>query len=139
MPLLEQVLEKYPNDVKLVYKNFPLRNHKMAEPAGVAAMAAGRQGKFWEYHDEIFLVYNKLSDAAFGEIATKLNLDMDRFNKDRKDPAIIQQVRSDAREGAMIGVRGTPTIFVNGKRLGQRNMAGFTSMIEADLAKLKKK
>ena len=139
MPLLEQVLEKYPNDAKLIYKNFPLRNHKMAEPAGVAAMAAGRQGKFWEYHDEIFLIYNRLSDNAFEQIAQKLNLDMERFNKDRKDPAIIQYVKSDAREGAKIGVRGTPTIFINGKRLGQRSMQGFTTMIEAELAKLKKK
>jgi protein-disulfide isomerase len=138
MPLLEQVLEKYPNDAKLVYKNFPLRNHKMAEPASVAAMAASRQGKFWEYHDEIFLIYNRLTDESFDEIAKKLSLDMDRFNKDRKDPAIIQHVKSDAQEGAMIGVRGTPTIFINGKRLGQRSIEGFSAMIDEELAKLKK-
>jgi protein-disulfide isomerase len=60
VPLLEQVLEQYPNQVKLVYKNFPLRNHKFAKPAASAALAAGEQGKFWEFHDKLFQNYNQL-------------------------------------------------------------------------------
>jgi protein-disulfide isomerase len=135
MPLLEQVLETYPNDVKLIYKSFPLRNHTMAKPAAIAAMAANRQGKFWEFHDEIFLISGGLNNGSFEEIAKKLNLDLEQFNRDRNDPAILQHVDNDTREGAQVGVRGTPTIFVNGKLLTQRSMQGFAAMIGSELAK----
>jgi protein-disulfide isomerase len=136
MPLLEQVLEKYPTDVKLIYKNFPLKH---AKPAAIAAMAADRQGRFWEFHDEIFLVYNQLNDAKFEEIARKLNLDMERFQRDLKDPAIVQAVGSDVQEGFQAGVRGTPSIFVNGRRLKQRSMQGFQTIIDSELAKRSQK
>ena len=139
MPLLEQVLEKYPTDVKLIFKNFPLRNHKYAKQAAIAAMAADRQGKFWEFHDEIFLVYNQLNDAKLEEIAQKLNLDMERFHSDQKDPGIMQAIGSDVQEGFQAGVRGTPSIFVNGRRLKQRSMQGFQMIIDSELAKLRKK
>ena len=62
MPVLEQVLEKNPDKVKLVFKNFPLRNHKFAMPAATAALAAEKQGKFWEFHDLLFKDYNRLNE-----------------------------------------------------------------------------
>jgi protein-disulfide isomerase len=139
MPLLEQVLEKYPTDVKIIFKNFPLRNHKYAKQAAIAAMAADRQGKFWDFHDEIFLVYNLLNDAKLDEIAQKLNLDMERFHRDQKDPAIMQAIGSDVQEGFQAGVRGTPSIFVNGRRLKQRSMQGFQAIIDSELTKLRQK
>jgi len=139
MPLLEQVLEKNPQDVKLVYKDFPLRNHQFAKPAAIAAMAAARQGKFWEFHDEIFLVYNQLNEAKLDEIAKKLNLDMERFNRDRQDPELINAIGRDVQEGFQAGVRGTPTIFINGRRLKERSMQGFQAMIDSELAKLRQK
>jgi len=139
MPLLEQVLEKYPQDVKLVYKDFTLRNHQFAKPAAIAAMAAHRQGKFWEFHDEIFLVYNQLNEAKLDEIAKKLNLDMERFNRDRQDPELINAIGRDVQEGFQAGVRGTPTIFINGRRLKERSMQGFQAMIDSELAKLSQK
>ena len=74
MPVFEQVLEKYPQDVKLVFKNFPLRNHKFAEKAAIAALAAGEQGKFWEFHDLLFKNYNKLSDQKIQEIAQAVGI-----------------------------------------------------------------
>jgi protein-disulfide isomerase len=136
VPLLEQVLEKYPNDVRLIYKSFPLRNHPMAKPAVIAAFAAGRQGKFWEYHDEIFKIYNRLNEQSFDEIARKLNLNMDQFERDRKDPAILQHIELDVREGYQVGVRGTPTIFVNGRLVTQRSLPGISAMVDAELAKV---
>ena len=139
MPLLEQVLEKYPQDVKLVYKDFPLRNHKFSKQAAIAAKAAGRQGKFWEFHHEITQVFNQLSDAKLDEIAKKLNLDMDRFNRDRQDPELENEINKDLQEGFQAGVRGTPTIFINGRRLKQRSMEGFQAMIDSELAKLHQK
>jgi protein-disulfide isomerase len=75
VPVLEQVLEKYPHDVKIVFKNYPLRNHKFAMKAAIAALAAGSEGKFWEFHDELFKNYNKLNDQKIREIALGLGFD----------------------------------------------------------------
>ena len=135
MPVLEQVLEKNPDKVKLVFKNFPLRNHKFAMPAATAALAAEKQGKFWEFHDLLFKDYNRLNEQKVKEIAQKLKLDMERFEKDRKDPGIRALINRDLAEGNRAGVRGTPTIFVNGRLLRNRSMAGFQELIEKALKK----
>jgi protein-disulfide isomerase len=139
VPLLEQVLERYPKDVKIVFKNFPLRNHAFAWPAAVAAAAAARQGKFWQFHDRVFERYNKLSEQELRDIAVSLELDMDRFEADRKDPQIQAQVSDDARDGQQSEVRGTPTVFVNGRLLQSRDLAGFQQMIEEQLRRTRSK
>jgi protein-disulfide isomerase len=74
------VLEKYPQDVKLVHKNFPLRNHKFAVKAAKAALAAHRQGRFWDYHHKLFENYKQLNDTEFQTLATDLGLVLERFN-----------------------------------------------------------
>ncbi|MDF1526687.1 MAG: thioredoxin domain-containing protein [bacterium] len=131
--VLEQVLEKHPGKVKLVFKNFPLRNHKLAMPAAQAALAAGKQGKFWEYHDKVFENYNKLNEGLLEQFAKDLALDMDRFRKDRGNPETVSLINRDLREGSRIGVRGTPTLFLNGKRLEQRSLEAFAAAIESEL------
>jgi protein-disulfide isomerase len=135
VPVLEQVLEKNPDKVKLVFKNFPLRNHKFAMDAATAALAAEKQGKFWEFHDLLFKDYNRLNEQKVKEIAQKLKLDMERFEKDRKDPGIRGLINRDLAEGNRAGVRGTPTIFVNGRLLRNRSPAGFQELIEKALKK----
>ena len=135
MPVLEQVLEKNPDKVKLVFKNFPLRNHKFAMQAATAALAAEKQGKFWEFHDLLFKDYNRLNEQKVKEIAQKLKLDMERFEKDRKDPRIRALINRDVSEGNRAGVRGSPTIFVNGRLLRNRSPAGFQELIEKALKK----
>lgn len=131
------MLDKYPKDVKLVTKHFPLPSHKFAKQAATAALAADKQGKFWEFHDKIFENSKSLSDAKVQEIAKELNMDKGQFNKDLKDPAIQQLISRDINNGRQAGVRGTPTIFVNGKRLQNRSMQGFQQIIEAELQKKK--
>ncbi len=131
------MLDKYPKDVKLVTKHFPLANHKFARQAATAALAAGKQGKFWEFHDKIFENSKSLSDSKVQEIAKELKLDEAQFSKDLKDPAIQKLIGRDMNNGLQAGVRGTPTIFVNGKLLQKRNMQGFQEMIEAELQKKK--
>jgi protein-disulfide isomerase len=135
VPVLEQVLEKNPNQVKLVFKNFPLRNHKFAMPAAIAALAAEKQGKFWEFHDLLFKDHNRLNEQKVKEIAQQLNLDMEKFEKDRKDPRIRAMINRDVSEGNLAGVRGTPTVFINGRLLRNRSMAGFQELIEKTLKK----
>jgi protein-disulfide isomerase len=132
------LLEKYPEEVKLVFKNFPLRNHKFAWQAAVAALAAGRQGKFWDFHDRLFENYNQLSDQKIQEIARELSLDIQRFQEDMKDPEILALVRQDVRDGGDAGVRGIPTVYINGRQLRNRNLEDFRRLIEEQLVKVKK-
>jgi len=134
------VLERYPNEVKLVFKNFPLtRIHKSAMDAAVAALAAYQQEKFWEYHAELFKNYNNLNEEKFNEIAQSLGFDMEQFAKDRQNPALAALVQRDLKDGVEAGVRGTPSIFINGRMLEQRSLQGFTQIIDEELAKLKAK
>ena len=106
--------------------------------ASLAVLAANQQGKFWEYHSELFKNYNKLNDAKFDEIAQSLGLNMDQFKQDLQNPALAALVQRDLQSGVEVGVRGTPSIFVNGRRLNQRSLAGFKQIIDAELAKKKK-
>ena len=137
MPVLEQVLEQYPQQVKLVFKNFPLRSHSFAYKAAQASMAAEQQGKFWEFHDLLFKNYNRINDQKITEIMNDLNLDADQFQRAMQDPAIKAQIDADLRNGDTAGVRGTPTIFINGKLLRDKSLAGFQRQINEELMQLK--
>jgi protein-disulfide isomerase len=127
------VLEKYPGKVRLLFKNFPLRNHKLARPAAMAAFAAENQGRFWEYHDKVFANYRNISEKMLSDTARELGLNMAKFEKDRKDIKTNNIINRDLQEGNRIGVRGTPTIFINGKRLGKRSLEAFSTAIEVEL------
>ena len=129
------MFERYSKDMKLVFKNFPLRNHKFACPAAIAALAANQQGKFWELHDQLYENYNRLSEQKIREIAQQVGLDMEKFDKDMKDPELKALVERDFQEGARAGVRGIPTIFVNGRMLRNRSFQGFQAAIEKELAR----
>lgn len=129
------MLKQYPEEVKLVYEYFPLRNHQFAKPAAIASWAAGQQGKFWEMHDLIFENYNQLTDVKLKEFAQQLSLNMEQFNKDLKNPAADELIESDIANGAAAGVRGTPSLFVNGRRVKNRSLDGFKQMIDSELGK----
>ena len=137
MPLLEQVLRQNPDTVKLAFKNFPLPNHKFAKKAALASMAAGNQGKFWEYHDKVFENYNKLTDQKLDQFAMELGLDMKQFKRDMQDKGKEYLIVQDLQEGRNAGVRGTPTIFINGKLLKNRSPQGFQAAIDNELKKKK--
>lgn len=131
-PLLQQVLKKYPREVKLVFKNFPLSFHKYSRKASTAAMAANEQGKFWEFHHKLFDT-NKLNDQKIQDIAKELHLDMGKFNEELHDPAIGRLIDRDLADGQDNNVMGTPTIFINGTELRDRSLAGFSRLIDSDL------
>jgi len=139
VPLLDQVLEKNKGKAKLIFKNFPLSTHQFARKASAAALAAGKQGKFWELHDRLFQNYNRLNDQVVQEQAQQLGLDMPRFQKDMNDPQIMQMVNQDYQDGAKAGVRGTPTVFVNGSLLRNNSLEGFQAAIDRELEKKGKK
>ena len=129
MPVLEQVLEKHPNQVKVVFKHFPLRNHKFAVKAAQATIAAQQQGKFWEFHDLLFEQYKQINDRKIEEIRAQLGLKADQFQKDMNAPQTMGMIRQDAGIGREAGVRGTPTVYVNGMLLRDKTLRGFNQAI----------
>jgi protein-disulfide isomerase len=139
LPQLEQLLEKYPAEVRIVFKNFPIRSHKYAIKAAMAALAADRQGKFWEFHDELFKNYNRLNDQIIQEIGTQLGLDQAKFIEDQKSPVEAARIRQDYEEGLRLGVRGTPTIFINGRKVNDRSMQNMEAIIEEEIKDAKAK
>lgn len=135
--IMEKVLKKNQDSVKLVLKNLPLRMHKFAEQAARAALAAKEQGKFWEFHDELFSK-RKLDATVINGIAIKLGLDMDAFNRDRMSSKITNQLRKEMQEAEVAGISGTPAIYINGRKLKNRSPEGFQKVIDEELAKSKK-
>ena len=110
--------------------------HKYARKAAIAALAADRQGKFWEFHDLLFENYKQPDDKKIKEIARQLNLDLKAFENDLKNPEIVAKVQRDLIDGQNAGVRGTPTIFINGRRLKNRTLQGFKALIDKELSKI---
>lgn len=111
---MDDVLKAYPNDVKVVFKNLPLPFHKNAKPAALAALAAGKQGKFWEMHDKLFDNQKELSDAFYEKTAKELGLNVDTFKKDLADKALSDKIEADSKEAEKAGISGTPGFLVNG-------------------------
>jgi protein-disulfide isomerase len=135
---VEKVLEQYPKEVRVVFKNFPLRNHKFSLEAAKAALAADAQGKFWEFHDRLFKNYHRLSSGKIQQIARELGLNEAQFEKQRQDPSIPGRIRRDIQDGVRAGVSGTPTVFINGRKLRARSLYGFQVLIDKALKKIKK-
>ncbi len=128
-------MAQYPNEVKFYFKNFPLSLHRYSKKAAIAALAADRQGEFWEFHNKLFENYRSLSDEKITEIAKELGLDMNTFEKDRHSASINNLVNRDMMEAQKIGVRSTPSVFINGKLLQRRNLKNFQLRIDAGLKK----
>ena len=132
--LVKRVLESYPKDVKLVYKVFPLTSiHQYALGAARAAVAAGKQGKFWEMHDIMYQNQDALAPDKLAEYAGQIGLDVARWKGDMSSQEVQQQVAHDVGDGRAADVDATPTFFVNGKRLKQRSMDDFKQAIDEAL------
>ncbi len=131
------MLKEFPNDVKFVYKQYPLPMHPFAMDAAKASLAAGKQGKFWEMHDQLFANSRALQPDKVKEYAQKVGLDVAEFEADMQSPEIQQQIQEEMKQATSAQVTGTPTIFVNGKRLMNRSPEGFRAMIEEILKEKK--
>lgn len=116
-PVLQQVLNEFEGRVRLVFKHYPLASaHPHAVSAARASVAAGNQGKFWEMHDLLFEHQRQLEDEDIERYAERLDLDMARFRSDMAAAETQRRVEQDKQEGERVGVAGTPTFFVNGRR-----------------------
>jgi len=135
-PLVEQVLKAYPDKVRLVYKNFPLTSiHPWALGAAKAAVAAAKQGKYWQMHDILFANQTDLRAEKLKEYAAKIGLDVPRWEKDMNSPQTDAAINADMELANSARVRGTPTFFVNGREVEARSFQSFKTMIDAALQK----
>jgi protein-disulfide isomerase len=131
------VLNKNEGKVKIVFKNLPLKMHDLAQPAALAALAADKQGKFWEYHDKLF-AEKKIEQPDFERIAKELGLDLKKFQEDMKSQELVNHLRGDMVEAQQNGITGTPTIFINGRKVKKRSLIGFQTLIDQELEKANK-
>jgi predicted DsbA family dithiol-disulfide isomerase len=112
-PELKRVLEKWPGQVRLVFKHFPLERHANALPAARAAVCADREGKFWEVHDGIFAATEPLSEAVLRSAVSGAGLNGSDFEACMRSEQALERVRKDILLGRTVGVSGTPALFVN--------------------------
>jgi protein-disulfide isomerase len=133
---LDQMMELYSGKVKVVYKSFPLTSHRYSLQAATTAVAANEKGKFWEVYKEIFANYNRIDDKKLKEIRNRFGLDTPEFMALMNSPEIRNRVVSDRNEGIQLGVQGTPTVFINGKRLDNKRPEGFKAAIDKELTAL---
>jgi len=133
-PILDEIFAKNKDKVKIVFKNFPLSMHPMAGPAHCAAWAAGKQGKFWEFHDRLFKS-PQLSQAVIESTAKDLGLNMEQFKADMESPAAKERMAKDIADGENAQVTGTPTVFINGRKPQQRSVEFYQQMIDEELGK----
>lgn len=138
VPLLEEVHRLYPDQVKIVFKNFPLRMHPYALKAAFAAMAADKMSKFWEFHDKLFQNYAQLNDEKITQIAKDLGLDVARWKALQKSPEVRQRLQSDINEAQAADVDSTPSVFIDGRLVKRRNLSEFQKIIDAELKHLGK-
>lgn len=103
--------------------------------AAMAALAAGSQAKFWEFHDFLFKNYNSLNDKVINDVAVELKLNQAEWEQKMKTPEIANQIRQDIVDGQQVGVRGTPAVYINGKLLRDRSLNGFKAIIDDELKK----
>jgi protein-disulfide isomerase len=136
-PALQQVMKEYAGKVRLVWKNQPLSFHPNAMPAAEAAMAAYEQGndKFWAMHDKLFEKQEQLSPAYYEQVAREIGLDVPKWKAAVESRRSQADIQADMATGNTVGANGTPTFFINGKKLvGAMPFESFKAMIDSELA-----
>lgn len=120
-PLLQQLRDRYPEKVRLVYQHFPLDGHRRSPQAHHAAECAARQKKFWPFHDRLYReqsVWSKTEGSVieiFLRFALEQGLDVDEFARCLSDPSVERTILEERTAGSGFGINSTPSFFVNGK------------------------
>jgi protein-disulfide isomerase len=137
VPTFSELLKRYPKEIKIVYKNYPLRGHPYAKKAAAAAMAAHQKGKFWEFHDRLFANHYRMNDEVIATIRKEMGLESAEFDALMTSPKIDRMIQQDIRQGQSIGVNSTPSVFINGVVQKDKRLEGFIETIEQELKALK--
>jgi protein-disulfide isomerase len=137
---IDQLVKEYHPNLKLVFRNLPLPVHKYAREAALAAEAAGLQGRYWEMHDVLYreqAVWSKADNARdlFDSYAGMLGLNLNQFKKDMESEKAGQRIESDQERADSLGVRSTPTVFINNQEVApnEKTPNGLRAKIDAAL------
>lgn len=136
--VMNKLKKKYGKKIKIVFKQFPLSFHNHAKGAAIASLCANQQGMkyFWKMHDKFFLEKVDLNPEKIKELAPKIGLDAAKFNKCFDEKGSIAQVEKDIQQGKKVGVKGTPSIFINGMLFVDfANFDKYVEFIDEQLAK----
>jgi protein-disulfide isomerase len=132
--VFKPLMDAFPNQVRVVYRDFPLPNHPNSVPAAEAADCANEQGKFWEFHDRLFSA-DELNQALYIKIAGDLGLDVDKFTQCVQERRYQKEVQDDFNFAANLGVNSTPTFFLNGiPMVGAQPIDFFKQVFQKELA-----
>lgn len=144
-PLVKQLEEEFPNDLRVVIRYYPLPGHQNGLPAALAVEAAARQGKFNEMHDLLFEEQEKWGEKRmptpeiFEEYAKKLGLDVEKFKQDVTSQSVEDRVKRDVDSGTKLGNTGTPSFYLNGQKIqNPRSLEDFKTIIQAEILKAPK-
>jgi protein-disulfide isomerase len=136
-PDIKALHDKYPEKLKVVFKHFPLSFHAQARPTAIAAMAAQDAGCFWEFHDKAFAATNQrsLSAASLDQYAKEAGCDVAKYQGalEQNKADYEKRITQDMNEGQRADVRGTPTLYINGKKVMNRTVEGMSAMVEEAL------
>jgi protein-disulfide isomerase len=128
---VDKLLELYPKDLRVVFKQFPLEKHSDAALAAEASLAAHAQGKFWPLHDRVFRHSGRITRAQLAAWAMETGIDLARFNREMDAGKYRAAVEREAKEGELAGVQGTPSFFVNGRHYrGSVDPAAFKPVLD---------
>ncbi len=116
-PLIEEVYRHYKNQVRVVYKHFPLEQHVNAKLAAQAAYAAQLQGQFWKMHRRLFEAQGQITEPDLIDFAKSIGLDMSRFQKDMHSEPAKERWQNEQKQGETLGVTSTPTLYINGREV----------------------
>ena len=134
LPTVKAIEQKYGDKIRVVFMNQPLATHKMARPAALAALAADKQGKFWEYHDALFAAQG-LDEDTLVAIAKEVGLTLSKWEADRTSIEVDAAVAADAARAEKWKITSTPTFLVNGYKVkGAQPPEFFQRIIDAELA-----
>ena len=138
-PTFKELLKKYDGKVRLVHKDLPLEEiHPLARPAAEAARCAGEQGKFWEYHDKLYVDSPKLSADDLKSAAKEVGLNVPSFEQCFASGKYRAAVQKDLNDGAQLGLTGTPAFFINGREIsGAQPLEAFAAIINEELGQSK--
>jgi protein-disulfide isomerase len=132
-PALERITAEYGDRVRLVVRDFPLSQHADAQKAAEAAEAAREQGKYWEYTAILFQNQSALQPDKLKEYASRVGLDRAKFDAALDSGKFAESVHRDQQDGDRAGVNGTPTVFLNGRRVKDTSYEGLKAAVESAL------
>lgn len=132
----EPLMAAYPGKIRLVYRNLPLTQiHPQAMNAAEAALCAGEQNAYWQYHNKLFENFDLLGDPLYDSIASELGLDADAFKSCMSGDKYLDEIKADMQFAFNLGVQSTPTFFINGLAIvGAQPLSVFQQVIDDELA-----